>query len=375
MTFIVSRQQLVTELALLSAVREKKDTLPALSHVLMETGSDALLKLTVTNLNETLISNKVAVLSGSDPETCCVPLRQLSQLIKLLDGNEVKLTILSSGRLEVKSNQSKHILPTLKVEEFPETDSAKVETFPIAASLLGPMLSHVLFAKLVPSGDLRLTEQKFTGIHLTLKDNELTIAGTDRLRLAIARCKVNGPDFSIVVDAQGAEVLQGFEGEVKIGASESFFVAESEGHKLVSRTFSDKPFDWKAMFPVDYAHQVELQSEPLAKALRRALVTGKESARFVIDGLKWTLSGDMLAIESKGGDSGKSDEQLAIQCPSLNGSSLALGVNGASLLEYLSLTEKTLCQFSEGKSMIRFTPVTAKEFEYEFLANTVNLRW
>lgn len=375
MTFIVSRQQLSNELTLLSTVREKKDTLPALSHVLMETSNNALLKLTVTNLNETLISNKVSVLSGSDPQTCCIPLRQLSQLIKLLDNDEVKLTVLSNGRLEVKSNRSKHILPTLKVEEFPETDSAKVGTLPIAASLLEPMLSHVLFARLVPSGDLRLTEQKFTGIHLTLKDNELTIAGTDRLRLAIARCKVSGPDFSVVIDVQGAEVVQGFEGEVKIGASESFFVAESEGRRLISRTFNDKPFDWRAMFPVEYQHQIELPTEPLLKALRRTLLTGKESARFVIDGLKWTLSGDTLAIESKGGDAGKSEEEISITCPSLNGSSLVLGVNGASLLEYLSLAEKTFCQFSEGKSVIRFTPAVAKEFEYEFLANTVNLKF
>lgn len=374
MTFTISRQQLTAELTLLSAALKKKETLPILSYVKLEFQGTRLTQ-TATNLNVTLTS-ELGLLAGSNPESYCLPLRQLSQLIKLFDGDEVHLTTRANSRIEVKCGSSRHLLPSQPEAEFPDVDRATLtEAITINSERLTLMLEHISFAVLVPQGDLRQSEQRFTGIAVTLSDNELTVAATNKLRLAIARTKVTGPEFSVIIEAQAADILRGFEGEVQLGLMDNFFIAKCGPRQLITRIFMDKPFDWKAMFPIDYAHQVELQSEPLAKALRRALVTGRESARFVIDGLKWTLSGDTLAIESKGGDSGKSDERLAITCPSLNGSSLAFGVNGASLLEYLSLTEKTLCQFSEGKSVIRFTPVTAKEFEYEFLANTVNLRW
>lgn len=374
MTFIVSRQQLAAELTLLSAALEKKETLPILSYVKLEFQGTRL-TLTATNLNVTLTS-ELSLLAGSNSESYCLPLRQLSQLIKLFEGDEVHLTTRASQRIEVKCGSSKHLLPSQPEVEFPDVDRATLtEATTISSERLSPMLDHVSFAVLVPQGGLRQSEQRFTGIAVTTSNGELTVGATDKRHLAIARTRAEGPEFSIIIEAQAADILRGFEGEIQLGLTDNFFIAKCGPRQLITRIFMDKPFDWKAMFPIDYVYQVELQSEPLAKALRRALITGKESARFVVDGLKWTLSGDTLAIESKGGDAGKSHEQLSIQCSSLNGSSLALGVNGASLLEYLSLTDKTLCQFSEGKSVIRFTPIAAKEFEYEFLASTVNLRW
>jgi hypothetical protein len=53
-------------------------------------------------------------------------------------------------------------------------------------------------------------------------------------------------------------------------------------------------------------------------------------------------------------------------------------MNGSQVIDYLSLDvagEKTRVEITEGSHVIRLSPVAAREFEYEYLVNTIGLRW
>jgi DNA polymerase III sliding clamp (beta) subunit (PCNA family) len=247
--------------------------------------------------------------------------------------------------------------------------------------LLSAILNHTAFAVFAATGDVRTGDQKFTGLHWTLVDGQLTIAATNKLRLAIARTPLQGSDFAVVTSQQSIPALRKLStGEVEIGVSANgnLMLVRSAGRLLTMRLLVDKPLDWVSLFPAKYDHAAEIETSVLADSLKRVLVTSDDKPSFVIDGLKWLVSAGELQIESRDGDQGKSEESLPIVCPSLNGNSVTLGMNGTQVLDYLNLDvagEKTRVEITEGSHVIRLSPVAAREFEYEYLVNTIGLRW
>jgi DNA polymerase III sliding clamp (beta) subunit (PCNA family) len=169
-------------------------------------------------------------------------------------------------------------------------------------------------------------------------------------------------------------------GDVQMGVSANgnLMIVRAGNRQLTARLLVDKPLDWASLFPKTYKHAVQIDSGPLTGTLKRVLVTSDDRPSFVVNGLKFTLGSGELAIESRDGDCGKSDEALVVDCPSLNGDSVTIGVNGPQVLDYLSLDiagEKTRLEVTPEIHVFRLSPVTPKAFEFEYLVNTITLKW
>jgi len=372
------RKELAAELALLQTVVGKLTTIPVLGAVKIEAGER--LKLTASNIDMTLVSELELPGLMNEPESYCVPAAPLARLVDLFDKDEVTLSPPENGRVKVQCGRSKHLLPYWPAAEFPTVDHYELATTTISGELWSEILKHTTFAMLEHKGDIRQSDQKFTGLHLTLADGKLTVAATDKLRLAIATIPLDGPVFSVIVQQMAIPALKRFSsGTVEIGVGghlDGFLVVRQGARTLVVRLLDDKPLPWTTLFPASYAHTAEIATDELSAALKRALVTAAERASFVVNGLKWTMSGNELLIESRDGDRGKSDELVALSCPSLNGDALSLGINGQQVVDYLALAgEKTRCEFTAGANVVRLSPVEKAAFDYQYLTNVVNLRW
>jgi DNA polymerase III sliding clamp (beta) subunit (PCNA family) len=339
------------------------------------------LRLTASSIDVTLTTEIVLAGLLNEPESWCVPIKPLAQLVSLFEKDEVTFEQTDTGRVKVQCGRSKHLLPLSHADDFPEPEMVDAETVAIKGELLAAMLKHTAFAVLPLAGDVRQSDVKFTGLHVTLADGTLTIAATNKLRLAIARTPLADAEFAIIAPQQSIPALRKFnEGDVEIGvtANGNLMVVRSAGRTLIMRLLIDKPLDWPSLFPAAYDHVVEVETDALEGSLKRALVTSTDQPSFVVNGLKWTAGGNELLIESRDGDEGKSDEALAITCPSLNGNSIILGMNGTQVIDYLALDiagEMTRMEMSEGLHVVRLSPVAAKEFAYEYLVNTVGLKW
>jgi DNA polymerase III sliding clamp (beta) subunit (PCNA family) len=310
-----------------------------------------------------------------------VPIKPLAQLVTLFEKDEVTFEQTDTGRVKVQCGRSKHLLPRYNAGDFPEPDAVDAETVTIKGELLSAILNHTAFAVFAATGDVRTSDQKFTGLHWTLVDGQLTIAATNKLRLAIARTPLAGSDFAVITPQQVIPALRKLStGEVEIGVSANgnLMLVRSAGRLLTMRLLVDKPLDWLSLFPAKYDHTAEVETSVLADSLKRALVTSDDKPSFVIDGLKWLVSAGELQIESRDGDQGKSEESLPIICPSLNGNFITLGMNGTQVIDYLNLDvagERTRVEITEGSHVIRLSPMAAREFGYEYLVNTIGLRW
>ncbi len=373
---ILPRIQLAAELALLQSVVSKYATIPILDTVRFEVLGDHL-HLTASSIDVTLTSEIALPGLVNEPESWCVPAKSLGQLVNLLNGDEIELSVADNGRIKVQCQKSKHMLPYLSATDFPDVERADAEMVILKGDLWATALKHVLFAVMQPTGEVRQSDHKFTGLHVTLADGKLVLAATNKLRLAMATLAINGPEFSVILPHQSLPALQKFTGtEIQFGVSGNFAVLKSGARMLTIRLLDDKPFKWAELFPAKYDHMTEIVADELDGALRRALITASERATFVVNGLKWTFGGNELLIESRDGDNGKSDEVIAITCPTLNGDSLSIGVNGQQVVDYLGVIgDRTRCEFTAGANMVRLSPTTPKEFNYEYLVNTVNLKW
>jgi DNA polymerase sliding clamp subunit (PCNA homolog) len=375
----VSRAELSAELTLLQSVVSKYATMPILDTVRFE-ASDKL-RLTASSIDVTLTTEIALPGLVNESESWCVPIKPLVRLVSLFEKDEVALEQVENGRVRVQCGRSKHLLPLLPVAEFPEPDAVEAEMITVKGRLLAAILSHTAFAVLPQAGDLRQGDQKFTGLHLTLASGTLTVAATNKLRLAIARTRLTGSDFAVILPQSVIAPLKRFnDDDIQLGVSANgnLMTVRAGSRQLTARLMVDKPLDWSSLFPKSYTHSIEIDSETLSGSLKRVLVTSDDRPSFVVNGLKFTLANDELKIESRDGDYGKSDESLPITCPSLNGEPVYVGVNGPQVVDYLALDiagEKTKLEITPDIHVFRLSPVTLKEFDYEYLVNTIKLKW
>lgn len=373
MSFTVNRTALANELALLVQVGEKKTTMSATEYVMLGLVGNVL-TLTATSIDVSLITE---VEAEGEPWGGCVPCKQLYQLVKLLDAETITFN-LTDGPVEIRAGRAKHKLPLMKSSEFPEVQQGDSERVNLAGETFNQMLGSVAFAVLQPSDGLKVSQQRFTGVNLIVRDGQLSLTATNISRLANVSCPVESSlalDVIIPGEALGA-VSALKDGEVGIGLSSNLICFTNGPRRLFVRRLHDDKFpDWRAMFPQSYQHEAIVGASELGTAIKRAMLTQSVSEkRLVTLGLRWTWANGEVLIETKANDKGKSDEVVVAECPSLNGSSMALGVDGQLVLDALSrLGERLRFRFSPNVNSVQLVPVEPTT-SFVYYVGTVTLR-
>lgn len=370
--FSVNRSQLAAELNLLLPVIERKTTLPILSYALFRAQNDRL-EVTATSLD---VTAKVDLNANVAQEMAlCVPLRQLSRLVQLLEGDDVSFTLKSNERVEVKSGSARHLLPTRPETDFPDVDKPVESASTIPATTLAALLNAVRYSMLPNDGVVRSADIPFTGIQLKSKDGKLEVQGSRKVTLALATCAFTGPEFCVVIPPQAVSTLAAFDdGDVGIGVTDKHATFTCGPRQLTARLLIGQFPDWSNVLP-EFKQSVSVESESLATATRRAMLTTSAENWEKFEPLKYTFGKDVLTVESKGGDSGKSHEQVPATS-TLNGASIPFGVNGSQILEFLRLTDKTVIELPEGNEpqLVRMRPGEVKDVDYSYVLCGVTLK-
>lgn len=371
MTFIVPRKALADELALLQAVAEKKTTMPALEYVLLSLVSNQL-TLTASSIDVSLITQVEA--EGED-WSGCVPCKQLFQLVKLLYDETVTF-VPADGPIVVKAGRAKHKLPVIKAGDFPAIDQGEAELVTLSAETFNDMLGNVAFATLAPSDGLSNSQYRFTGVNLIVKQGQLSLTGTNISRLATVSCAIDSPlELDVIIPMEALSALAALkDGEIGVGLTGNLICFTNGLRRLyVRRLHSDKFPDWRAMFPATYQHTATISTADLGAAIKRAMLTQQEG-KLVMLGLRWTWANGELLIETRGGDQGKSDEVVAIDCPSLNGQPVVLGMNGQQVVDALPrLGDQATFKFNPATFVVELTPPESA-INFTYYINTVTLR-
>lgn len=358
--FTVNRKLLLDELALLQSVAEVKTTMPILATTKFDFNG-SMLTLTATSMDTSLVTSLSAT---GDGWAGCVPSKQLYELTRLFNGEEIQFAAdTENQRVIVKWGKSRHKLPTYEADKFPTIEQPQVEMVVMDGPLLCKALERALRC-VTPDA----TEFWMQGISLRTIDEKLYIVASNSRQTAICAIQTTmNADVLIPWRAVAALVKLIDEGEASVGVGENQVVFKQGVHTFTARLLDAKFPDWQPLIPTSYKYSITLDSEIARQAFRLAAVTAYETALIPIP-LRLTLGHDEMIVETRESERGHSSETIAAPCATLNGSEIAIGVNGAHFISFLDDVEKVVLSFNDNPGPLQLSPESEPNYRYITMA-------
>jgi DNA polymerase-3 subunit beta len=267
-------------------------------------------------------------LSGSDLETSAkakfkaevsqkgkvlVPGRLLAEISRSLPAKPISF-VLEGTRVLVSAGSAKFTLPTLPLSEYPTLPELPVASGSLNSDLFATAVNQVAVA--AGKDDSLPT---LTGVFVEINKNQITLAATDRYRLAVRELTWSAQDANIETTsllrartlADAAKSLIG-SSQVTIAlapatTNEKLVGFISEGKTMTSRVLDGSFPPFRHLLPNESTADAIIEVAPFLDSVRRvALVTDKTVP------LRLNFSNNTLQLEAGTGDEAQASEKLDI---------------------------------------------------------------
>ena len=309
---------------------ERRQTIPILANVLLESVEDGVL-LKATD-NELEISEKVAA-KVEEAGAITVPAHKLYDIVRRLpDGSELSLAFSEeTNQVNIVSGRSKFALASIAPEGFPSM--AREETpfsFNLPAVQLLNLINQTSFAVSVEE-----TRYNLNGIYLHEKEGKLVAVATDGHRLACAKTELPGgakgmPGVIIPRKTIGEVAKLASENmeDLQISLSTNQIRFRMKEIELSSRLVDGTYPDYEKVIPTNNDKTLEADAKALANVIERVSVVSEKSR-----GIKLSLRENLLQVSAAAVDEGSAEDEL--DAVYMN-EELDIGFNFRYLLDILS---------------------------------------
>ena len=262
----------------------------------LETSTKAILKADITAKGKVL-----------------VPGRLLAEIARSLPNKPITFT-LDGSRVLVTAGTAKFTLPTLSVNEYPTLPELPETAGVIPSDVFAHAVNQVAIA--AGKDDSLPT---LTGVHIEINQNKITLAATDRYRLAVRELnwQAKSPDIEVntLVRARtlsdAAKSLTAHS-QVTLALSpttsnERLIGFLSELKTMTSRTLDGTFPPFKHLLPSESVAEATIEVAPFLDSVRRvALVTDKTVP------LRLIFANNTLQLEAGAGEDAQATEELEI---------------------------------------------------------------
>ena len=307
MKLTISKENLFGALQLVGRAVSARSTLPSLSGILVEVGSDALtLRATDMELGITLGINSASIDSEG---TALVPGRLLLDVVRSLPDGELTMAQRPEQRdIELAAGEGRFHLRTLPAEDFPRLPGLEGDTVKLPVSPLVETIERV--ARAASRDEVRPI---LTGVLLQAEGNVLTMVATDSYRLSVKRTELEGElaqpleaivparalrELARVVVSESAEEV-----EIAMPGNQAIFGAGSV--TLSSRLIEGQFPSWRQLIPESFEHEVRLPRAELLDVARRVSQLAQRNAP-----LRLALSEGELTVAAETPDVGDASEAM-----------------------------------------------------------------
>jgi DNA polymerase-3 subunit beta len=284
--------------------------------------------ITTALLGIVIDASEEITLSGSDLETSAkakfkaevsqkgkvlVPGRLLAEISRALPAKPVSF-VLEGTRVLVSAGSAKFTLPTLPLSEYPTLPELPAASGSLNSDLFATAVNQVAIA--AGKDDSLPT---LTGVFVEINKNQITLAATDRYRLAVRELTWSAQDANIETTsllrartlADAAKSLIGTS-QVTIAlapstTNEKLVGFISEGKTMTSRVLDGSFPPFRHLLPSESTADAIIEVTPFLDSVRRvALVTDKTVP------LRLNFSNNTLQLEAGTGDEAQASEKLDI---------------------------------------------------------------
>ncbi len=341
MELVIDRNSLVNGLSLVQGIVERRNTVPILGHVLMESNADSL-QLAATDL-EVGIRTAIACQSGKGG-SITLNARKLFEIVREAAGDEVQLKSLDGDWVEIKCGRARFKMMGLDPRQFPAmprqgeqkgqaTGKPVKADLDVATKVLKDMIDLTLFAV---SPDE--TRYNLSGVFVESPEPGMVImVATDGHRLSMIRREIKNfstqggviiprkgvGELRKLLDLEGdAEARLSFDGQLawlKRGATEISM-------RLVEGEFPD----YRGVIPKHSRYEVKVPRDAILAAVRRVAIFSNE--RF--HGVKLAFSAGSLTVSSTSPDLGEASDTIDVD---FKGEDVSIGFNASYVTQALGV--------------------------------------
>jgi DNA polymerase-3 subunit beta len=284
--------------------------------------------ITTALLGIVIDASEEITLSGSDLETSAkakfkavvsqkgkvlVPGRLLAEISRSLPAKPISF-VLEGTRVLVSAGSAKFTLPTLPLSEYPTLPELPAASGSLNSDLFATAVNQVAIA--AGKDDSLPT---LTGVFVEINKNQITLAATDRYRLAVRELTWSAQDANIETTsllrartlADAAKSLIGTS-QVTIAlapatTNEKLVGFISDGKTMTSRVLDGSFPPFRHLLPNESTADAIIEVAPFLDSVRRvALVTDKTVP------LRLNFSNNTLQLEAGTGDEAQASEKLDI---------------------------------------------------------------
>ena len=331
MKFRVERDVLADAAAWVARSLPARPPVPVLGGVLLEAVSGPSGdRLTVSGFDYETSARVELDATIGDRGRVLVSGRLLADITRALPSKPVDVVV-DGARASISCGNSRFSLPTMPVEDYPQLPAMPQ----VAGVVQGDVLAQAVAQVAVAAGRDD-TLPMLTGIRLEIDGPRLTLAATDRFRLAVRELEWAPEDTTlssaVLIPARTlADVAKSLANagpvELALSAGDGMLGITGAGRRATTRLLDAEFPRFRQLIPTDHTSSAVLDAAPLVEAIKRVqLVTDRVAQvrmEFGDDGLRLTAGGDEV---------GSAEEELVCE---LDGAPLTIAFNPGYLLDAL----------------------------------------
>jgi DNA polymerase-3 subunit beta len=293
MRFSIERDTLTDAVAWVARALPNRPVLPILSGLLLTAAPDGGLTLSCFDYE---VSARIRVEADvAEPGTVLVPGRLLAEITRSLPGLPVDLDDATGPDITLTCGAASFTLVTLPVEEYPDLPDLPVLAGTVDGGVLAAAISQV-----VPAASKDDTLPILTGVNIELHGDLMTLAATDRYRLAMrelgwtpvrldldatvlipaktladaARMMTPGSPVQVVLRSDATGTSNG-SGPGALRAADAMIGFECGGRRLTTRLIAGEFIAYKSRFPGEFGCVADMPAAPLAEAVKRVALVAE----------------------------------------------------------------------------------------------------
>jgi DNA polymerase-3 subunit beta len=314
MKFNVNQQDLQQALNYCQGVIEKRSTLPILSNILLDVQGSKLI-ITATDLDLIFIHqlNNIEVLEEGKTTTTSSIMYDIVR--KFSSGKKINLTLNDKNKLHLESEKSNFNLNCISSSEFPLTDeNFSNNEFSIKSKQLLKLLNKCKFS--VSSDE---TRHYLSGIYFHQSEiedkNYLTAVATDSHRMSISKVRLDSKiEFDPIILPkktifQLCSLLDNYDGDVKVSNVKSKIKFELNNSILISKLIDGKFPNYIQVIPKNNQKKLDINLKLFLDSVDRVASVSLDKK----DGVKFSLSKDILNLSVNNTNSGDGKESLSVK--------------------------------------------------------------
>ncbi len=370
MQFVVSKQNLQKELGYVQGVVEKKNTIPVLSNILIESVGEGTVRLTGTDLDVTIRCEMEAE-DIKVPGSICVQARKLFDIARLLPDAPVTFKKEDNDWVTVTCDKSKFKMVGVARDAFPEVPSSKSAPTNLAASVMETFIDRTIFA--ITQEESRYT---LSGAKFILDDTGAKMVTTDGHRLAYVErkgvSKESGDSIDTLIPrktlAELKKITAGFEGDIGFWTDNNHIFFEVGRRLLVSRMLYGQFPNYDMVMPKNNDKSVQFDGTLLNAAIRRVALMADERSHAV----RFHLSDGELVISSQNAEEGEATESIQTD---YKGDETDIGFNAQYLQDFLNVIGDgaVAFEFKDGNSQAQLRPADGGDYDYKYVVMPMRL--